>query len=213
MSRLPAPASAPEVVRRSTLRVAGASAQPPVPNRFFLAPTISRSLDGAPLEDVLFMRDEMANLAWAIERSVEGPVETAVQQASAIPTPTTPPPAPGAPPRYTLSTVTPPNWVPLMPVQVDATGTVQLRRAASLQTDGSTKPRTAKSEVLRATSVPVIYDEEVPREGVRVTRRRRMSRWIDGSTWVWTGYHHEVGRGEGSAGLRFDQVADKDPAA
>jgi len=197
--------------QQSTLRAAGAAAQPPVPNRFFLAPTISRSLDGAPLEDVLFMRDEMANLAWAIERSVEGPVETAVSQATAAPALTIAPPAAGAPPRYVLSTVTPPNWIPLMPVQTDASGTVQLRRAATLQTDGSTKPRTAKSEVLRATSVPVIYDEEVPREGVRVTRRRRMSRWIDGSTWVWTGYHNEVGRGEGSAGLRFDQVADKDP--
>jgi hypothetical protein len=109
--------------------------------------------------------------------------------------------------------VTPPNWIPLMPVQTDASGTVQLRRAATLQPDGSTRPRTARSEVLRATPVPVIYDEEVPREGVRVTRRRRMSRWIDGSAWVWTGYHHEVGRGEGSAGFRFDQVADKDPAS
>ena len=33
------------------------------------------SLEGAALEDVLFMRDEMANLAWAIERSIESPVE------------------------------------------------------------------------------------------------------------------------------------------
>ncbi len=198
--------------QQSTLRVAGVAPQPPVPNRFFLAPTLSRSLDGAPLEDVLFMRDEMANLAWAIERSVEGPVETAVSQAAATPVPAAPPPAPDAPPRYTLSTVTPPNWIPLMPVQTDASGTVQLRRAATLQIDGSTRPRTAKSEVLRATSAPTIYDEEIPREGVRVTRRRRMSRWIDGSTWVWTGYRNEVGRGEGSAGLRFDQVADKDPA-
>ena len=34
----------------------------------------------APLEDVLFMRDEMANLAWAIERTVESPIEQPAQR-------------------------------------------------------------------------------------------------------------------------------------
>ncbi len=29
--------------------------------------------DGPPIEEVLFLRDEMANLAWAVERSVQGP--------------------------------------------------------------------------------------------------------------------------------------------
>ena len=49
----------------------------------------------------------------------------------------------------------------------------------------------------------LLYDEEVPREGVHVTRGRRMARWIDGSTWVWTAFRKQVGRGEGSSGLRF----------
>ena len=47
-----------------------------VTNRFFLPPTLSRTIDSAPLEDVLFMRDEMANLAWAIERIVESPMSS-----------------------------------------------------------------------------------------------------------------------------------------
>ena len=51
-----------------------------VTNRFFLPPTLGRSIDGAPLEDVLFMRDEMANLAWAIERTVESPIEQPAQR-------------------------------------------------------------------------------------------------------------------------------------
>ena len=41
-----------------------------------------------------------------------------------------------------------------------------------------------------------------------MTRQRRMTRWSDGSTWVWTAYRNDVGLGEGSAGLRFDQVDD-----
>jgi len=198
--------------QQASLRPAGAIEAPPVPNRFFLAPTLGRSLDSAPLEDVLFMRDEMANLAWGIERAIESPVGAAMPLANL--TAAAPPgiaPAPAdtpAGPFYRLSTVTPDNWIPLMPVQVDAKGTVRLKPAMTLQPDGTNRVHPARSEVLRAASPMSIYDEEIPREGVRVTRQRRMTRWTDGSTWVWTAYRNDVGRGEGSAGLRFDQIDD-----
>jgi hypothetical protein len=51
-----------------------------------------------------------------------------------------------------------------------------------------------------------LYEEEVPREGVRVTRRYQYTRWCDGSTHVWIGRRKQIGRGEGSSGLRFDIV-------
>jgi hypothetical protein len=41
---------------------------------FFLPPVLGVSLQGAGLEEVLLLRDEMANLAWAVERFVESPV-------------------------------------------------------------------------------------------------------------------------------------------
>lgn len=41
----------------------------------FLPPTAGQSREGAVLEDVVFMRDDMANIAWAIERSIESAVE------------------------------------------------------------------------------------------------------------------------------------------
>ena len=36
----------------------------------FLAPVVSSQIDGRPLEEVLFVRDEMSDMAWAIERVV-----------------------------------------------------------------------------------------------------------------------------------------------
>jgi hypothetical protein len=51
-----------------------------------------------------------------------------------------------------------------------------------------------------------LYDEEVPREGARVTRAFQYARWIGGSTHLWVGAHKLPGRGEGSSGLRFDTV-------
>ena len=43
-----------------------------VADLLFLAPVAAQPLTGEPVEDVLMLRDEMANLAWAIERAREG---------------------------------------------------------------------------------------------------------------------------------------------
>ena len=52
----------------------------------------------------------------------------------------------------------------------------------------------------------LLHDEEVPREGARVTRAYQYARWVDGSTHLWIGRRKQPGRGEGSSGLRFDIV-------
>ena len=44
----------------------------PAPGVLLLVPVIAGALEGDALEDVLLLRDEMANLAWAVERVVEG---------------------------------------------------------------------------------------------------------------------------------------------
>ena len=157
------------------------------------------------------MRDEMANLPWGIERNIEGAVETSVSLAhDSAPPSAAASTESGAPPRYRLSTTVPQNWVPLLPVQLQPENpgplVTRLKRGAVLQPDGSNQPALARSEALNALGSAPLYDEEIPREGVRITRRRRMTRWTDGSTWVWTAFRNEVGSGEGSAGLRVDPL-------
>lgn len=186
----------------------------PQTNLFFLPPSLGRVIEGGALEDVLLMRDEMANLAWAIERSTESPVEQAVQRieyddAASASASAPPPAAADAPVHYLLSSTVPANWIPLLPVQLAAEGgkiVQRLRRGAVLQPDGSQKIHPAQGTVLNAGTELLLFDEEVPREGAHVTRGRRMARWTDGSSWVWTSFRRQVGRGEGSSGLRFDQV-------
>lgn len=190
-------------------------------NLFFLPPSLGHVIDSAAVEDVLFMRDEMANLAWAIERRVENPLGQAAPQAndraSSVaalrPVGGLATSRSSGLPRYLLASTVPDNWIPLLPVQVpQATGPTlsRLRRGAVLQPDGSGIVHSAKSQLLATASL--LYDEEVPREGVHITRARRMSRWVDGSTWVWTAFQREIGRGEGSSGLRFDQLLESESA-
>jgi len=183
----------------------------PVTNLFFLPPTTGQRLQGGALEDVLFMRDEMANLAWAIERSIESPLEQPMQRIERTAAPADAPVAADSPPRYLLASTVPGYWIPLLPVQAhDANGKVisRLRRGAVLQPDGSQQVHTALSEVLKASGELLLYDEEVPREGQHVNRLRVVARWIDGSTWLWTAFRKQVGRGEGSSGLVFDRLKE-----
>jgi hypothetical protein len=190
-------------------------------NLFFLPPTLARTMDSAPLEDVLFMRDEAANLAWAIERIVESPIEQQTQRyQSTDATPaggTSEAAAPFDLPRYRLSSYVPPNWIPFIPVQQpnpeapdDPNQIIsRLQKGAVLQPDGSKKVHSATAEVLNAAANLLLYDEEVPREGARLTRQRRLTRWSDGSTWLWTSFRNQVGQGEGSSHLQFDQLLER----
>ena len=191
-----------------------------VTNCFFLPPTLSRTIDSAPLEDVLFMRDEMANLAWAIERIVESPIEQPAQRyeaPDAVPSPALGESTNTDLPRYLLSSHVPPNWIPLLPVQLpnplqpaNTPGQIlsRLKRGAVLQPDGTRKVHAATGEVLLSLANLLLYDEEVPREGARITRQRRLARWTDGSTWLWTLFRNQGGQGEGASTLQFDQLLE-----
>ena len=111
----------------------------------FLAPTLPRKIEGKPLDDVLFLRDEMANMAWGVERIAEGisgrPLnrreeDLAQQQRSA-------PPAAAAASAddvltWKLSTEVPGYWIPLVPVQISAeSGAIRFRRGTTLRPDGT----------------------------------------------------------------------------
>lgn len=186
------------------------------PNLFFLPPSLGDALAGPILEDVLFLRDEAANLAWGIERILESPVESPAaldrNDVAAGAATTGADPGTGldlgddAPSRYLLSTAVPTNWIPLLPVELvqpDGKVSDRLQVGAVLQPDGSQLVRSARTRLLNIPAL-TLFNQEVPREGVGVTRNRRLARWIDGSTWLWAAQSSRVGRREGSSSLRFD---------
>jgi hypothetical protein len=178
----------------------------PRSNLLFLAPSLLQTIDSRPLEEVLFMRDEMANMAWAVEHIVQGAIENRVEPGAVPDAPQTTLPAPGALPRYRLATDVPVNWTPLLPQRVTDPPSLRLVRAAMLAPDGTNVIRQAKGELLNAAPTLRLFNEEVPREGVKVTRQFERTRWIGGSTLLWVGLRKSVGRGEGSSALRFDDA-------
>jgi hypothetical protein len=53
-----------------------------------------------------------------------------------------------------------------------------------------------------------IFEEEVPRAGTIAMLSYERTRWSDGRVFVWLRVRRQTGRGEGSSGLRFDEIID-----
>ena len=183
------------------------------PDLLFLAPVVAGALDGDPIEELLLLRDEMANLAWAVERIVEGadarPRNRSIEYGSrptAAPTPDIASPAELV---YVLQTAVPEHWIPLVPVRDPAnpvsTSAVVLQRGSLLTQDGTMRPITAQGTLLEPAVSPwYVHEEEVPRAGQRVRRVPSIARWLDGTPHTWVSRRASAGKGEGSSGLRFD---------
>lgn len=178
----------------------------------FLAPAVSGGLDGEPIEEVLLLRDELANLAWAIERVVQSATGARLDRVEAYrgTQPAPPPPADGEARimNYRLSTTVPDYWLPLVPVRIDATRPdIRLRRGrVLLDRGGQPVAPSALGRVLEPGTPLSLFEEEVPRAGARITRAWQYARWVDGSTHLWMGRRKGAGRGEGWSGLRFDVI-------
>jgi hypothetical protein len=190
-------------------RGAGNGSAPTAPG--LVVPPVAAGTEGAAIEDVLFARDEQANLVWAVERVVEGPDgrgrdrnDEWLPVAAALDPP--PPPSP-APLAYRLMSAVPPHWIPFVAVHDSAENRgVRLERAAMLRLDANPPaPIPPVGRVLEPeTKQYVVFEEEVPREGIRISRIPALCRSADGRTHVWTSRRRTIGRGEQSSGLAFD---------
>jgi hypothetical protein len=175
---------------------------------FFLAPTLPAGLQSPPLEEVRFIRDEMANLGWGIERIAPGktglPVnryEAHQQQRGQEPEQETQR-LTEAEIAYRLATDVPSYWIPLVPRAQDGRH-MDFKRGLLLNTETG-HPGRPWGRVLEPDLI--IFEEEVPRAGIYVRRGFQYSRWIRGARFLWMGRKKETGRGPGSSGLRYDVV-------
>jgi hypothetical protein len=161
-------------------------------------PTARTTLEGDPLEEVLFLRDEMANMAWAVEailQSASGDPRSRRDEAD--PAPAKIAPVPPAELQYRLATTVPPYWIPLVPIPTDGNGGFILRKGTMTERDE------ALGRLLDPTPFN-LHEEEIAREGVRVRRVASLTRAEDGCYLRWIARRVSVGRGEGSSSLAFD---------
>lgn len=195
----------------------GSGAAPPL---LFLPPVVVGALDGEPIEEVRLLRDEMANLGWAVERVVEGadgrPRDRSVEYGTRLTAAPEPEIASPADLVYVLQTAVPEHWIPLVPVRDPASPTadspVVLQRGSLLTQDGTMRPITAQGTILEPGRSPwYLREEELSRAGVTIRRVPAIARWTDGTPYTWVSRRVSSGRGEGSSGLRFDIAVPPTP--
>lgn len=172
-----------------------------------IPPSLPASLESEPLERVTFVRDEAANLAWAIESVIESPTGdplgrrllwgiTRTESEASPPLEWT----------YRLQHEVPPWWIPFIPEAVTAgSAEVRLRRSRLLAwEDLQTRFVGPQGRVLAPWRPLRLFEEEIPSSGLEVTRRWQMARGADGSVALWMTRQKRPGRHERGSGLRFD---------
>jgi hypothetical protein len=174
-------------------------------NKFYLASSLTHYLEGEPVEKVNFLRDETANMVWAVENivpSLAGEGIRGDEMDIGAPEPPEFTPAGKAPIRYIAGTTVPTNWIPFLAVHMPANNTeIRLQRA---RMPGAPP---ARGQLLKEVPPPYyVNEEEVPRAGVIVQRSWQRARWVGGQTYLWLGRFKEAGRGEGHSDLKFDQL-------
>ncbi len=235
-------------------------------DRLYLCPAVS-ALNGPPLEHVLMMRDEMANMVWGIEKRVQGtsgePFDRKFESNRLSTTQELRPPLnaeavpSGAPLNYKLQTPVAANWIPFLPVKKSGATplnwSIQLQRGVVTHHYQVTPARLAdprnadyKAFIDRLRAAPFVEEtpeqgspdnrlqgfmfhprgsllrldpnvavetdylrleeEEVPRDGIEVTRAFNYARDAQGRGLLWIGRRKKTGRGEGASGLRFDVI-------
>ncbi|MBV8202560.1 MAG: hypothetical protein JOZ15_18240 [Acidobacteria bacterium] len=205
----------------------------PADTSLFLPPTAVKVHEGSPFDEVMLIRDEVANMVWGIEKTIPLPTGERKPGAEAaremlgflerdlerrLGGPPPPPPAAAdAAIRYEVMSSVPENWIPWLPVHVPGDNReIQLQRAAMprILLGDPDKPRKVQPRTVvqrqgldQIPAVPYfVHEEEVPRAGTRVMQAFRRTRWRDGRVWLWLGVRKETGRGEGSSGLAFDRI-------
>lgn len=161
-----------------------------------MAPRLGARVEGPDREEIVLIRDELANLGWIVERT--GPVEDGEPgELRSTPRPD-PEPSPDGSMAYRLSTGAPEHWLPLLPGRRDD-HRLELARGTVWPEDRRTLTTT-----MLGRQIDSVLDEEVPREGKRIRRAWQYARWFDGSRHLWSGRTVGAGRGEGNSALRFD---------
>jgi hypothetical protein len=176
----------------------------------YLPPAATFRQESRPLEEILFFRDEYANMVWGIERTVcnelgkpvngydlhlelNGPFLKTEEKESTLP-------------QFRLASPVPTNWIPYLPFHINDSN-IDLRRAVMMRNEARTEPEDiVPLSTLAQSDLLNIREEAIPRAGVRVQLTRQRVRGADGKTYIWLGRKVLAGRGEGSSGLTFDQL-------
>jgi hypothetical protein len=198
---------------------------------FFLPNNLYDALESEPVEDVSAVRDESANLYWLIENRYESSAGVSVnrrdEEAARRPDPAVPSRywdvdtqqlvsaaeivGDGEPGRrfvgpvalYEPRSFIPPYRIPYRTLHRNLRGEHVLRRSRTIA-DASTPQYRGRF----AAESKFVYEEEIPRIGIRLTRSYQLARDAAERFYIWRSRRREADLEQPSSGLVFDRLIE-----
>jgi hypothetical protein len=153
-----------------------------------------------PVEQVLLVRDERANVAWGIERRVESAAGGGMPRADLAV-------EHSAEPRtawhLALRSDIGEGWIPFLPREL---GTAEIELVRGRLATWRTLTDGAQAAVLQPAAPLAIEQWAIPPEGIQIERRMLRARGADGKHRLWSGRSVTPGTRVRRAGLRFDHL-------
>ncbi|MDR3679518.1 MAG: hypothetical protein P4L41_06090 [Flavipsychrobacter sp.] len=198
---------------------------------FPLLPVVNNIQESDPIESVLFIRDEVSDMVWGIEKIVPDNLgkgwdgyqrsklygDYLMQLRGSLPESPNPP-DPNAKISFELiSTTIPENWIPFIPIHLPLTNRYThfqrgaMPRILDKYANSLIRPVTSilNYGLTGTTYTPYyIHEEKIPRAGAILETYFKRTRWYNGQTVLWVGRKKITGRGEGASGLTYDKVID-----
>lgn len=206
-------------------------------NIFYLANTLSHTLESPSIEEVSFMRDEMSNMVWAIERKVtvegklhnreeeEGSEQTRSEPAhyfqkneqrteeKLIPKPETFPEGEpgnnieGPVALYIEKQVPPKYWIPYVPRIITNKEEMENFNAFMLRRACTSTEGTQYKGKILAESIS-ISEGEIPNTTMKIMRLHQLARDSHGKPHGWSGRKKRVDFKQPPSTLQFDQLIE-----
>lgn len=199
-------------------------------NGLLFPPTVIRCEEGAPVEEVQFLRDEMANMLWGVETkindgcggfldgktlsdSVFRDVDKKRKEDKS---------AKEIDAKYSLliQNRVPLNWIPFVPEQLKNGRDIVFRRGRMPvyyketgepdSIDGYKSVRSSTKLLDKKVKPFYINEEEVGGYGIKVTKTPQRTRWFMGKSFNWLGNRKIISEYQANSGLMFDELLRKD---
>ena len=195
----------------------------------FLPASLLRVSESEPIEEVQFLRDEMANMVWGVEKLIDDECggsldgKTMSDKVLTVVDSQNGPEVKGeenAEFKYLIQNRVPVNWIPFVPLPESGAMGREIRfrrgRMPIYINDGSDKPfkwvrpSTSVLTVKRDEEGKVIpfylNEEEIQGYGTKVIYTNQQTRWLNGVTYTWRGYAKKISGYQANSGLMFDEL-------
>lgn len=187
------------------------------------APTVLRTEESEPLEEIQFLRDEMTNMIWGVENiipdgcggyfhgkdfseqvmsGIDGELEDVTGDKDSEYS-------------FLVQNRVPLNWIPFIPQKIKGeTRDIVFRRGRMpIWFNGKydvARPNTVLLSIKRRSdnSVVPMYlnEEEIQSYGTKVIRTAQRARWFKGSSFNWIGISKKDSQYQANSGLMFDEL-------